>query len=128
MVKTPDLKEENEAEASVRDIHSGLRVLLLRRSSENRITTMDGKFGECADREPDYDTCHEFLKQSINLPQVKYGDCSDYLKAIRETVLKEWDCSPCLRNEIIVLADENSCFTVGEKSFTYDQKLGLIQN
>lgn len=122
-----------EAEATVRDGEYSLEVLVFIKKEEGLFYLPWQNKGRAADtdRLPSAEERRELLKQRIKLPGAlcQKGNIRSTLmelEEIRKPYLLEWSYDPALRDELMLLLDDNLHAELGGFHLTYSQTEGLM--
>lgn len=131
----PEESEEKVAEASVRDGVSSLEVLLMKRNVDGDIVFATEDYLDKPPvsplREPDSETARQIAMQRLKLPHLFSTSWKMSSSAIRELEnrnrkeLAQWQRSPWLRGELILLLDQDNCVELNEYQLTYSFEKGL---
>ena len=127
----PDL--EKQGERSVRDASYSIQVILMMRDDEGNISFLPWSYGGkrvASDRVPSDDEARMIASQRITLPHIlmlgKNGDCViNDLEDKNRYELPEWQKSPWLRGELILLMDKNLRAELPGYQIQYTRKEGL---
>lgn len=122
-------------EAAVRDGVAGISVLAMQERRDGRICFFPWQqVGESlsATHVPDDETAREIVRQRLTLPQLfsysweQTSACIDELERINKRRLSEWQHSPWLQGELILLFDEQFCAELCGLTLRYTKEYGLI--
>lgn len=122
--------DEPHAQAAVRDGDPSIELLLLKRCGPYVTFVGNEEVMLSMDHVPDQKTCMEIAKQRIRLPRVL---CVPWKRAEQtldelecgNAILTEWQQSPWLRGELILLLDEDNTMELNGYHLTYDRESGL---
>lgn len=130
----PEESEERVAEASVRDGASPMEVLLMKRNKDGDIVfaTDDylDKLPVSPLREPDSETARLIAMQRLKLPHL-FSVSWEISSTIRELEnrnrkeLSQWQRSPWLHGELILLLDQDNCTELNGYLLSYSFEKGL---
>lgn len=123
--------DEPHAQAAVRDGDPAVEMLLMKKQGEY-VTFVSGESTQLLkmDHVPDQETCMEIAKQRIRLPRVLCVPWQTAERTIdevetRNAMLKEWQQSPWLRGELILLLDADNTTRLNGRLLRYDRQTGL---
>ncbi len=131
-----NLEESSEktAEASVRDGVSSIEVLLMKRGEEGKVLfpgeAADEGFGLSVMEVPDSVQGRKIAMERLKLPHV-FGAAWNRDKTIREleeknrSQLPQWQMSPWLQGELILMLDSNGCGELNGYTLQYTFEKGL---
>lgn len=135
LLVNPEESEERVAEASVRDGVSSLEVLLMRRNADGDIVFATEEYLDkppvsplC---EPDSETARIIAMQRLKLPHlfsVSRKISSNTIRDLENRNIKElaqWQRSPWLHGELILLLDQDSRTELNGYQLTYSFEKGL---
>ncbi|MGI5901003.1 MAG: CRISPR-associated helicase Cas3' [Desulfitobacteriia bacterium] len=125
---------ERHGEAAVRDIDESIEVLLVQEKKDANLYFLPWIENGCAlpvDEIPDAHTARAIARQRIRLPRVfclpgvidRTIEELEYLNGKR---LFQWQESPWLKGELVLIVDEQFRASLGGYSLIYDQKYGLL--
>lgn len=135
LLVNPEGSSEKIAEASVRDGVSSIEVLLMKRNGDGSIGFVTEGFQEepplSPQRVPDSEEGWKIARQRLRLPHLfsKLWNLSDSIHELEERNRKElaqWQESPWLRGELILLLDETGSTELGTYMLAYDYQKGLV--
>ena len=122
--------DDQKAQAAVRDGQPSIDVLLMRKNGED--ITFVGSMGEsfALHHVPDNESCKEISRRKLRLPHIL---CAPWQKADitikelerRNDIFNEWQQSPWLHGELILLLDENNSTDLCGYHLHYDEQIGL---
>lgn len=130
----PETSSEKIAEASVRDAASSIEVLLMKEGLDGEILSVDGTLGRdpafSKTRVPTNEEGRMVAKQRLRLPHIfscswDKRDVIGELEEQNRKELAEWQQSPWIRGELVLLLDENSQAELNGYSVSYSFEKGL---
>ena len=116
-----DLKDEQKAQATVRDIKETIEVILLKEDEEGEIELIDGRKLRDA-------TSKEIAQQLIRLPHsVTYdvGKTIDVLESETQATFPEWQQDNWLRGSLALVLNKDNKIKFNEKYLEYSSLEGL---
>ena len=121
-------------EAAVRDGEAGITVLAMQEQPDGRITFFPWQqTGDSlsATHMPDEETARRIARQRLTLPLLFsiYDRAEQTIRDLESRNLQqlsEWQNSPWLSGELILLFDENLCAVLCGKTLRYTKEYGLI--
>ena len=121
--------DEPHAQAAVRDGDPSIEVLLMKTCGEQATFAGGGPLIP-TDHVPDRETCMEIARQRIRLPRalcVPWQRADQTIEELkrRSAVLDEWQQSPWLQGELVLLLDQDNATTLNGYCLTYDRETGL---
>ncbi len=126
---------EKMAEARVRDGVSSIEVLLMKRGKDGEILFLGEEMGEDSAlspmRVPDSEQGRKIAMQRLKLPHVFCAECSDRddivseLKEKNKRELPEWQLSPWLQEEVILVLDQENRGELNGYTLRYSLEKGL---
>lgn len=126
--------EERVAEASVRDGVSSLDVLLMKKNADGDIVFATEDYLDKPPvsplREPDGETARQIAMQRLKLPHL-FSASWEINRAIRElenrniNELAQWQRSPWLHGELILLLNQDNCTELNGYQLSYSFEKGL---
>ena len=127
----PELKDAS-ALASVRAGSPSIEVLVLRKKGDD-ICFLPWQYGGkriSADNIPSEEETKEILKQKLRLSSIFSNEYNykPVLKKLRDDTdqyFAQWQYAPKLREELVLLLDENLCAELNKHHLHYDSKTGL---
>ena len=124
--------DDQRAQAAVRDGDPSIDMLLLQ-LGDGRIMLTDEKsdLRLPLDHEPDQETCRLIARQRIRLPRVLCAPWQTAERTIDEVkrqnaIFAEWQQSPWLRGELILLLDADGTTCLNGWRLSYNQRTGLL--
>ena len=119
--------------AAVRDGEMSIEVLVMVRHKDGHIGFLPWQEkGEmlAADRQPDLETARRIARQKLRLPGIfsKVWNADRVIRELEEMNMKylpQWQLSPMLKGELILLLDDTLSAHVGSMLLQYDRKTGL---
>ncbi len=124
--------DDQHAQAAVRDGDPSIDMLLLRQDGHGRIMLTDKKseLRLPLDHVPDGETCRLIARQRIRLPRALCAPWQTAERTIgeikrRNAIFAEWQQSPWLRGELILLLDAEGIAHLNGWQLSYDQRTGL---
>ena len=133
MLQDMDPSKEKDAEASVRDTGASVEVLIMKKGRNGNIYFLDEneeKKGLSPEYVPEINMARKIASQRIKLP---YVFCTDWnisrtireLEEMNRTELPEWQNSPWLKSEVILLFNDQNRAILNNYRLTYDSEKGL---
>lgn len=127
----PELTDAS-ALASVRAGSPSIEVLVLQKKGDD-ICFLPWQYGGkriSADNIPSEEETKEILKQKLRLSSIFSNEYNykPVLKKLRDDTdryFAQWQYAPKLREELVLLLDENLCAELNENHLHYDRKTGL---
>lgn len=126
--KSIETKDDNKAEASVRDGISSIEVLLMKRLSDGTITFIDGTIVSSELRK---DECERIAEQKVRLPS-KFSQKWNIDNTIEEIenncrqYIERWQESYLLKGKLVLFLDENMETELMNYKLSYSFQKGLI--
>jgi CRISPR-associated endonuclease/helicase Cas3 len=124
---------EADALAQVRDGESAISVLLMVSKDEGYVEFLPWQSrGELLsmDHVPAAEECRKILLQKVQLPRLfsvyKYNACVSELEKLNIERLLEWQRSPWLKGELVLLLDENLSAELCGYRLQYSKQRGLV--
>ena len=118
----------------MRDSESSIEVLLMKKSHDGRILFVDEDpltaQGILAADVPDFEQAHRIARQRLKLPHMfstRYNidDTIRELEDINAGELRQWQQSPWIRGELVLLLDENNQAELNGHRLSYSYDKGL---
>lgn len=134
MLEISEESGEKAAEAGVRDGISSIEVLLMKEQEEGEIGLVEEKTGNTrtisAFRTPDPEEGRGIAMQRLRLPHVFCAAWNkrkiiEELEDMNRKKLAEWQKSPWLRGELVLLLDKENQTELGGYSLSYSFEKGL---
>lgn len=134
LLVNPEKSDEKLSEACVRDSESSIEVLLMKKSHDGRILFVDEDpltaQGILAADVPDFEQAHRIARQRLKLPHIfstRYNidDTIRELEDINAGELRQWQQSPWIRGELVLLLDENNQAELNGHRLSYSYDKGL---
>ena len=123
--------DESHAQAAVRDGDPSIEMLLLKRKGAY-VTFVGSENAPLlqTDHVPDQETCMEIARQRIRLPRalcVPWQKAEQTIEAVKQhnAILSEWQQSPWLRGELVLLLHEDNTMELNGYRLAYDRNSGL---
>lgn len=125
---------EKLAEAAVRDGAGAIEVLLMKRDEDGNILFVGGKSQNtslCAWRTPGSTEGRKVAMQRLRLPHLLSAEWRNRKRVIQELEernrreLPEWQLSPWIRGELVLLLDENNQTELNGYQLSYSFEKGL---
>ncbi len=129
----PAAKSDTQARASVRDSDPSIDVLVLQRKANGEICFLPWIYDGVkvsADEPPSYEIALKISAQRLRLPRIFATsfliDTSIMeLEEKNKQYLPQWQQSPVLKGELVLLLDENLSVSLAGYSLQYDRQTGL---
>lgn len=137
LLVNPEESEERVAEASVRDGVSSLEVLLMKKKTDRDIVFVTEDYLDRPPvsplREPDSETARLIAMQRLKLPHLfsTSWQISSTIRELENRNIKElaqWQRSPWLHGELILLLDQDNCTELNGYQLSYGFEKGLECN
>jgi len=134
LLYNPEKSDEKLSETCVRDGESSIEVLLMKQNGEGKILFVDEEpqtaQGILPMDVPDHRQAHKIARQRLRLPHVfsTLWNIDNTIKELEETNMKElaqWQQSPWIRGELILLLNKDNQAELNGYLLTYSYDKGL---
>ncbi len=120
-----DVGNSTQAEASVRDAKETIEVIVVKKVSENQYSLVSENILFDITQTPSKEEALKIAKQRLRLPSYFSDDFYTVENILKNNMPTHWLFSEWLKNELLLVLDENSKTELIGKILEYNQNYGL---